>query len=144
MDYAGFLKMAEAEDAAGQNGPQLFLHEASFLQVPLVDLIVQGALRVFEKDIDLEECGTELLLGLAEVLHESHHVVCVAELTLLDFNRVQGPLILLLVVETQLTQQILLLSRTMLEVGQMFRRDVLNHLIFAHSCIELLPSCRTA
>ena len=43
-----FLQMAEAEDAARQNGPKLLLLKAPPLKTALIDLIIESALRKLE------------------------------------------------------------------------------------------------
>lgn len=68
MLYTGFLEMAESEDAASEDRPQLLLLELAVALLTLDDLIVEGLMRVLVQSVQLVKIGAEVVFGGLEVL----------------------------------------------------------------------------
>jgi hypothetical protein len=75
MSDAFFLQMAQAKNAAGENGPELSFGESVFPEIAFVNLIVKSALRVLVEDVKFIESGAVLVLFLFEVLSEWNEVI---------------------------------------------------------------------
>lgn len=75
MSDAFFLQMAQAKNAAGENGPELSFGESVFPEIAFVNLIVKSALGVLVEDVEFIESGAVLVLFLFEVLSEWDEVI---------------------------------------------------------------------
>ena len=75
MADAFFLQMAQAKNAAGENGPEFSFGESVFPEIAFVDLIIEGTLWVLVEDVEFIESGAVLVLFLFEVLSEGNEMI---------------------------------------------------------------------
>ena len=69
------LEVAEADDTAGQDGPEFLLLKLPLLRVPLGDLVIERPLSELEEGIYLVEGGAILILGLGDDLLERDDIL---------------------------------------------------------------------
>ena len=100
------LEMAEAHDAAGQDGPQFLLLELPLLNIPLTDLIIQSPLRKLKQSIYFVKCRTVLILHFCYHLLQRNHIFTPRQLILPLLQQLHRTLIFLLIVIGKLSQQI--------------------------------------
>lgn len=105
---AFFLQMAQAKNAAGENGPEFSFGESVFPEIAFVDLIIEGTLGVLVEDVEFIESGAVLVLFLFEVLSEGNEVIWVFELFAFVVDGFDGFEVLLLGGKGEFTQKELL------------------------------------
>ena len=134
-----FLQVAEAQDAAGQYRPQFLLLEPPLLQRPLVDLVVQRALRELKERIQLVKAHAKLILSVGDDANQRGHMLVTLQLLLLDF---EGLLKLekgVLIMAANLSKQVFLLGLAVLEVPDAFAWVFLEELeLFKHFLVGLV------
>jgi hypothetical protein len=70
-----FLQVAQAQNAAGKNGPELGFGESVFSKIALVDLIIKRALWVLIQDVQFIKGGAVLILFLFKVFSEGNEMI---------------------------------------------------------------------
>jgi hypothetical protein len=118
--------------------------KAAFLQVALIDLVIESSLRILKQDINLIEKGAELILNLAEILDEWSDVLGALKFYFFIFEQIQHFLILSLVVVGELPQKVLIFFNFMLEEGDVIGLYFLNDFILLNHIFVLFIVLRTA
>ena len=127
-----FLEVAQAENAAGQNRPQLSLRKLPLLKISLVNLIVQSPLRVLKQRIYFVESGAILVFTAEKVVLEGYYMFVASQLDFELCQFVHGLIGFLLVIEVELAEQELFLRFVMTEEGQIIWGITMDDFIIFH------------
>ena len=99
------LEVTETHNTAGEDRPKLFFLKLPFLCVSLIDLVFKSPFCKLEKDIDLIEGGTVLILNLGDDFIQRDDVLTSIKLILPFLQKLDMSFVLLLVVECELPKQ---------------------------------------
>lgn len=107
MPDAIFLEMAQGDDAAASNGPYFLFLKFAFLEIPLIDLVVKGAVFPLIEGLYFEMSGAELILGMCHNPLQLHQMGAVVQLSLPFVEQVNLRVEFSFIVESVFPQQIL-------------------------------------
>jgi hypothetical protein len=137
-----FLEVAQGQDAAGEDGPELLLCEPAFLEQAFVDLVLEGPLGELPEGVEFEEGHAELVLFAGDEFDEGEYMSVVCELFL--FVSVGGLYFLegLFIVAADFSQQKLFLVIFALEVAHALLLALLYDLELLEQAAVLFASLR--
>ena len=136
-----FLKMAETQDAACEDGPEFCFGKFSFVQISFGDFVVEGTLGIFKQGIYFIECGAVLIFGGGEVVLEGDNVFGAVELVEEGLEEEKGFVELLFVIEGEFAEEELIAGALVLEEGEVFGLDLLEDVVVAHEVGEFVLFC---